>query len=103
MDAHLAVTGTLNDRNELADAIATFGAPGGGHSGQPRLPRLPGPAPAREGQAAAALDDWDDVFATVREAGKLIDHIPQPALRYLVDAVVARWHLETGQDARLRN
>jgi hypothetical protein len=43
------------------------------------------------------------VFATVREAGKLIDHIPQPALRYLVDAVVARWHLETGQDARLRN
>jgi LuxR family transcriptional regulator, maltose regulon positive regulatory protein len=46
---------------------------------------------------AAALDDWDEVFATVREAGKLIDHVPRSALRCLVDAAAARWHLEAGQ------
>jgi LuxR family maltose regulon positive regulatory protein len=48
-------------------------------------------------RVAAALDDWDEVFATVREAGKLIDHLPRSALRCLVDAGAARWHLEAGQ------
>jgi LuxR family transcriptional regulator, maltose regulon positive regulatory protein len=33
----------------------------------------------------------------VREAGKLIDHLPRSALRCLVDAAAARWHLEAGQ------
>ena len=46
---------------------------------------------------AAALDDWDEVFAIVREAGKVIDHLPRSALRCLVDAAAARWHLEAGQ------
>ena len=46
---------------------------------------------------AAALDDWDEVFATVREAGKLIEHVPRSALRCLVDAAAARWHLEAGE------
>ena len=46
---------------------------------------------------AAALDDFDGVFAILREAGKLIEHIPRSALRRLVDAVAARWHLEVGE------
>ena len=29
---------------------------------------------------AAALDDSDDVFATLREVGKLIAHVPRSAL-----------------------
>jgi LuxR family transcriptional regulator, maltose regulon positive regulatory protein len=33
----------------------------------------------------------------VRETGKLIDHLPQSALRCLVDAAAARWHREVGQ------
>ena len=37
------------------------------------------------------------MFATVREAGKLIDHGPRSALRCIVDAVAARWHLEAGE------
>ena len=48
-------------------------------------------------RVAAALDDWDEVFATVREAAKLIDHVPRSALRHLVDAAAARWRLEVGQ------
>ena len=48
-------------------------------------------------RAAAALDDWDEVFATVREAGLLIAHVPRFAVRRLVDAAAARWHLEVGQ------
>jgi len=37
------------------------------------------------------------VFATLREAGLLIAHLPRSALRCLVDAAAARWHLEAGQ------
>src|SRR5208282_214963 len=48
-------------------------------------------------RVAAALDDFDDVFATLREAGKLIAHLPRSALQHLVDAAAARWHLEAGQ------
>ena len=46
---------------------------------------------------AAALDDFDDVFATLCEAGMLIAHLPRSALRCLVDAAAARWHLQAGQ------
>ena len=73
VDAHLALAGALIDRNELADAIAAFR----------RLEEILQANPfARVYQVllrlekvrvAAALDDFDDVFATLREAGKLID------------------------------
>ena len=96
-DAHLALAGALIDRNELADAIAALR----------RLDEiLRAWPPARlyqvllrleQARVAAALDDFDDVFATLREAGKLIAHLPQSALRYLVDAAAARWHLQPGQ------
>ena len=48
-------------------------------------------------RVAAALDDFDGVFATLREAGLLIAHLPRSALRFLVDAAAARWHLQAGQ------
>ena len=48
-------------------------------------------------RVAAALDDFDGVFATLREAGMLIAHLPRSALRRLVDAAAARWHLQAGQ------
>ena len=46
---------------------------------------------------AAALDDFDDVFAILREASALIAHVPRSALRRLIDAAAVRWHLEAGQ------
>ena len=96
LDARLALAGVLIDRNELADATAALR----------RLDEILQANPvARVYQVllrlenvrvAAALDDFDDVFATLREAGKLIAHLPRSALRRLVDAAAARWHLQSG-------
>ena len=97
LDAHLALAGILIDRNELADAIAAFR----------RLEEILQVKPfarvyevllrLEKARVAAALDDFDDVFATLREAGMLIAHLPRSALRRLVDAAAARWHLQAGQ------
>jgi LuxR family transcriptional regulator, maltose regulon positive regulatory protein len=96
-DAGLAVAGVRIDRNELAAADAAFQYLEQILQANPfsrvyqvllRLERV---------RVAAALDDWDEVFATVREAGKLIEHVPRSALRCLVDAAAARWHLEAGE------
>ena len=97
LDAHLALAGVLIDRNELADAIAALR----------RLEEILLANPVarvyqvllrlEKARVAAALDDFDDVFATLREAGKLIAHLPRSALRRMVDAAAARWHLEAGQ------
>ena len=96
-DAHLALAGVLIDRNELGDAIAAFR----------RLDEILVVWPEgrvyqvllrlEKARVAAALDDFDDVFATLREACMLIAHLPGSALRRLVDAAAARWHLQTGQ------
>src|SRR5271169_714891 len=97
VDARLALAGVLIDRNEIAAAIAALQLLDEVLQANPfalvyqvllRLEKV---------RLAAALDDWDEVFATVREAGKLIDHVPRSALRCLVDAAAARWHLEAGQ------
>ena len=96
-DAHLALAGALIDRNELGDVNAEFEFLDEILQANPfalvyqvllRLEKV---------RVAAALDDFDEVFATVRESGKLIDQIPRSALRRLVDAAAARWHLEAGQ------
>jgi ATP/maltotriose-dependent transcriptional regulator MalT len=97
LDAHLALAGVLIERNELADATATFR----------RLDEILLSWPEGrvyqvlfqlgKAQVAAALDDFDDVFERLREARMLIEHVPQSALRRLVDAVAARWHLQAGQ------
>lgn len=42
-------------------------------------------------RVAAALDVFEEVFATLREAGLLVAHLPRSALRCLVDAAAARW------------
>jgi LuxR family transcriptional regulator, maltose regulon positive regulatory protein len=96
-DAQLALAGALIDRNEIADAIAALR----------RLDEiLRAWPPARvyqvllrleQARVAAALDDFDEVFTTLREAGKLIVHLPLSALRHVVDAAAARWHLQAGQ------
>jgi LuxR family transcriptional regulator, maltose regulon positive regulatory protein len=97
VDAHLALAGTLIDRNELADATAAFALLDQIIHANPftlvyhvllRLEKV---------RVAAALNDFDNVFATLREAGKLIDHGPRSALGRIVDAVAARWHLEAGE------
>jgi LuxR family transcriptional regulator, maltose regulon positive regulatory protein len=97
LDAYLALAGALIDRNEFADAIVAFGRLEEVIQANPftlvyqvllRLEKV---------RVAAALDDFDDVFTTAGEAGKLIDHIPRSALRYLVDAAAARWYLEVGE------
>ena len=97
MDARLALAGALVDRNELADANAEFQLLDEVIEANPFafvyrvLLRL------EKARVAAALDDLDGVFAILGEAGKLIEHIPRSALRRLVDAVAARWHLEVGE------
>jgi ATP/maltotriose-dependent transcriptional regulator MalT len=104
VDAYLALAGVRIDRNEIADATEVFG----------RLEEILQANPfagvyqvlvrLEKARVAAALDDWDGVFVTVREAGKLIERLPRSALRCLVDAAAARWHLaagETGQAEEL--
>jgi LuxR family maltose regulon positive regulatory protein len=96
-DAHLALAGALIDRNELADATTALR----------RLEEILLSWPEgrvyqvllrlEKARVAAALDDFDDVFATLREAGMLIAHLPRSALPCLVDAAAARWHLQAGQ------
>jgi ATP/maltotriose-dependent transcriptional regulator MalT len=96
-DAHLALAGALIDRNELADATAALrrvdeilqaNPPGRVYQVLLRLEQV---------RVAAALDDFDDVFATLREVGKLITHLPRSVLQHMVDAAAARWHLQAGQ------
>ena len=96
-DAHLALAGALIDRNEIASAIAAFRLLDEILQANPFTLVYQALVRLEKARAAAALDDWDKVFATVREAGKLIDHVPRSALRCLVDAAAARWHLETDQ------
>jgi LuxR family transcriptional regulator, maltose regulon positive regulatory protein len=97
LDAYLAVAGVRIDRNEITEAIAAL----------ERLEEILQANPFAlvyqvllqlgKARAAAALNDWDDVFAAVREAGKLIEHVSRSALRRLVDAAAARWHLQAGE------
>ena len=74
VDAHLALAGTLIDRNEFADATAAFALLDQIIQANPftlvyhvllRLEKV---------RVAAALNDFDHVFAILREAGKLVDH-----------------------------
>jgi len=97
IDAHLALAGVRIDRNELADATAAFRLLDEVIEANPFALVYQVLVRLEKVRAAAALDDWDEVFATVREAGKLIDHLPRSALQCLVDAAAARWHLEAGQ------
>ncbi len=96
-DAHLALAGTLIDRNEIAAAIAAFQLLDEVLQANPSILVYQVLVRLEKVRVAVALDDWDEVFATVREAGKLIDHVPRSALGCLVDAAAARWHLEAGQ------
>ena len=96
-DAYLALAGVFIDRNELADATAALRRLEEILQFNPRarvnqvLLRL------EKARVAAALDDFDDVFATLTEAAKLIAHLPRSALQFLVDAAAARWHLQAGE------
>ncbi len=85
-DAHLALAGRLIDRIELAAVIAAFrhleeilraNPFARVHQVVLRLEKV---------RVATSLDDFDEVFVTVREAGLLIAHSPRSALRCLVDA-----------------
>ena len=96
-DAHLALAGVLIDRNELADATAALRRLEEILQANPRARVNEILLQLEKARVAAALDEYDGVFATLREAGKLIAHLPQSALRRLVDAAAARWHLEAGQ------
>jgi LuxR family transcriptional regulator, maltose regulon positive regulatory protein len=97
IDARLALAGVLIDRNEIADAIAALRLLNEAIEANPSTLVYQVLLRLEKARVAAALDDWDEVFATVREAGKLIDNVPQSALRCLVDAAAARWHLQAGQ------
>ena len=96
-DAHLAMAGVRIDRNELAAASAAFQYLEQILQANPFSRVYQVLVRLEKVRMAAALDDWDEVFATVREAAKLIDHLPRSALRCLVDAAAARWHLQAGQ------
>jgi LuxR family transcriptional regulator, maltose regulon positive regulatory protein len=97
IDARLALAGTLIDRNEIAAATAALQLLDQAIQANPFTLVYQVLLQLEKARAAAALDDWDEVFATVGEAGKLIEHVPRSALRCLVDAAAARWHLQAGQ------
>jgi len=97
VDANLALAGVLIERNEIAAAIAALQLLDEVIRANPFTLVYQVLVRLEKARVAAALDDWDEVFATVREAGKLIDHVPRSALRCLVNAAAARWHLEAGQ------
>ena len=96
-DAYLALAGVHIDRNELADATAALRRVD--EITQANLPNRVYHVLIRleKARVAAALDDFDNAFATLREASALITHLPPSPLRYLVDAAAARWCLEAGQ------
>ena len=96
-DAGLALAGVRIDRNELAAASAAFQHLEEILQANPFTRVYQVLVRMEKARVAAALDDWDEVFAILREAGKLIDHLPRSALRCLVDAAAARCHLEAGQ------
>jgi LuxR family transcriptional regulator, maltose regulon positive regulatory protein len=97
IDAHLALAGVRIDRNALADAIAAFRHLEEILQANPFARVYQVLVRLEKARVAAALDDFDDVFAILCETGKLIDHLPRSALRCLVDAAAARWHLEAGE------
>ena len=96
-DAGLAMAGVRIDRNELAAASAAFQYLEEILQANPFTRVYQVLVRLEKARAAAALDDLDEVLAILREAGKLIDHLPRSALRGLVDAAAARWHLQAGQ------
>ena len=96
-DAGLALAGVRIDRNELAAASAAFQYLEEILQANPFTRVYQVLVRLEKARVAAALDDWDEVFANLHEAGKLIDHLPRSALRGLVDAAAARWHLQAGQ------
>ncbi|MGO9782184.1 MAG: LuxR C-terminal-related transcriptional regulator, partial [Streptosporangiaceae bacterium] len=100
VDAYLALAGALIDRNELADATAAFRRLDEVIQANPFTLVYQVLVRLEKVRVAAALNDFDNVFATLQETGKLIDHLPRSALRCLVDAAAARWHLEAGQTRR---
>src|SRR5208282_1205238 len=97
LDAHLALAGALVDRNELADANTEFQLLHEVIEANPFAVVYQVLLRLEKARVAAALDDFDGVFAILSEAGKFIQHTPPSALRRLVDAVAARWHLEAGE------
>jgi LuxR family transcriptional regulator, maltose regulon positive regulatory protein len=99
-DARLALAGVHIDRNEIAAAIATLRGLDEILQANPFTLVYQVLVRLEKVRVAAALDDWDEVFATVREAGKLIDHVSRSPLRCLVDGAAARWHLEADQTRR---
>ncbi len=97
MDAHLALAGTLTDRNQLADASAALRRLEEVIQANPFARVYQVLLRLEKARAAAALDDFDDVFTCLREAGTLIAHLPRSALQCLADAAAARWNLQAGQ------
>jgi LuxR family transcriptional regulator, maltose regulon positive regulatory protein len=97
IDAHLALAGVRIDRNQLAAATAAFRLLDGVIRANPFALVYHVLVQLEKARVAAALDNCDEVFAILCEVGKLIDHLPRSALRCMVDAAAARWHLEAGQ------
>jgi ATP/maltotriose-dependent transcriptional regulator MalT len=97
LDAHLATLGICIDRNELTRATLLLD----------QLDELLGSHPEgrvyniliqlEKVRVAAGRGDIDGVFALLREAGKLVEHLPGTAVSKRVCAVAARWHLEVGE------
>jgi len=97
LDAHLALAGVLIDRNDVAGAAAEFELLDEVIQANPFTLVYQVLLRLEKARVAAALDDFDGLFAILSEADKLMVHLPQSALGRLVGAVAARWHLEAGE------
>jgi LuxR family maltose regulon positive regulatory protein len=97
VDALIARTGVLTERNELAEAVATIAEM---HTRMERhrdtpaydvLTRIP------QVRVAAAAGGLDDAFAVLEEARASLGDRKIPLLRRIIDEVEARWRIESGE------
>jgi LuxR family transcriptional regulator, maltose regulon positive regulatory protein len=97
IDAYLALAGAQVDHNELEEASVTF------RRIEERLELNPLARvyivllAIEKSRLAAALDDFDDALTVLREARKLVEHVPRSALRNTLDAAAARCYLRAGE------
>jgi ATP/maltotriose-dependent transcriptional regulator MalT len=97
IDAHLAALGVCIDHNDLARAailLEHFDELLGAHP-EGRVYNVL--SQLEKVRIAAGRGDIDDVFALLREASKLVEHLPGSAISKRVHAVAARWYLEADE------
>ena len=97
LDAYLALAGALIDRNDLSAVTAIFERLDEVNEANPEAHVYRVLVQLEKARVAAALDDVDTVFATIREARKAVVHLTTSALGQMIDTIAARWYIKFGE------